>query len=65
MGPPIKLRWSQSAPNLFFDWNNLSEFVFEDPKFGESWKKKKSFESEDRLQKDVNQVGLGLSPQRI
>ena len=36
MGLPVKLRWSESVPNLFSDWNNLEnefcEFVFDDPK---------------------------------
>ena len=47
MGFPVKLRSSQSAPNLFSDWNNLNEFAF--LKIGEE-------EEEERSQKKRRKI---------
>lgn len=72
MGLPVKLRWSESVPNLFSDWNNFEnqfgEFVSEDPKIGGSQttmkkkRKTKSLIGSDSEDSDVYQGLDWVSP---
>jgi hypothetical protein len=59
MSLPVKLRSSQSAPNLFSDWNNLlnDKFVFQKIGEGEGGSQKKKKErSEIGIETDSNDV---------